>query len=371
MRNTTTAQSSVKSNWLALLLGVAFAAVTAQSCSIDKSKYTFIPDDEFADASTMSGGANGGGAKGANGGGPHAGSNHGGGVNSGGDDGMSGGASGASEASGASGASSGDCTPGDHVCSADGHLQTCKAGDPPAFDTGVACGEGKCSISLANCLKCVPGDFQCANNVLQQCNIFGSAYEDAAICDSKAACSASGQKGFCVHCKPGVSSCEASLIHVLASQEEKAEYLSTDLVTCNLDGSGTDTAQVCVAENTLCDPLAKKCSSCAPGTYSCDGSSLNVCNADGSGYSYKQSCQAPNGACNATTGKCEPPACNTGSYQCQGNVLQVCNSGQYSQLDVLRQQGLVRCQQRALSEVRCKRQQLPERLGARLRLQLG
>ena len=344
MGNMTTAKSSVKSNWLALLLGVSFAAVTAQSCSIDTSKYTFIPDDEFADASAVGGNANGGG--------PHAGANNGGGMNSGGDAGMSGGAS------GAGGSGGGECTPGEHACSPDGHLQTCTAGEPAAFDTGVACGEGKCSASLAACLKCVPGDFQCANNVLQQCNIFGSSYEDAAICDSKAACSASGQKGFCVHCKPGTSSCEASLVHVLASTEEKAEYLSTDLVTCNLDGSGTDTTQICVAENPLCDPLAKKCSSCAPGTYSCDGNSLNSCNSDGSGYTFKQSCQAPNGACNAATGKCEPPACNNGTYLCQSNVLQVCNNGKYSQLDVCETRDLCdansgRCQKCSPSSNSC------------------
>jgi len=347
MRNTTVAKSSVKSNWLALLLGVAFAAVTVQSCSIDKSKYTFVPDDQFPNS--MSGAANGGAANGgaANAGGAHAGGKNGGAANAGennaGDGGMSG-------PGGAAGTSGGECTPGEHACSPDGHLQTCKAGDPPTFDTGMACGEGKCSASLARCLKCVPGDFQCANNVLQQCNIFGSAYEDAAICDSKASCSASGQKGFCAHCKPGTSSCEPSLVHVLGSLDDKAQYQSTDLVTCNLDGSGTDTAQVCVAENTLCDPIAKKCSSCAPGTYSCEGSSLNVCNADGNGYTYKTSCQSPNGACNAAAGKCEPAACNNGSYQCQGNILQVCNNGSYSQLDVCDTKDLCdanngRCQQ--------------------------
>ena len=327
MRNTVAGKSSVKSNWLALLLGVAFAAVTVQSCSIDTSKYTFIPDDEFADASTKSGAANGGGE---NGGGPHAGANNGGGTNAG-DAGMSGGDG---MSGGESGAGSGECTPGERACSPDGHLQTCKAGAVPTFDTGVACGEGKCRASVSTCLKCVPGDFQCSNNVLQQCNIFGSAYEDAAICDSKASCSASGQKGFCVHCKPGVSSCEPSLVHVLNSSEEKAQYPSTDLVTCNLDGSGTDTTQICVAESPLCAPVAKKCSSCSPGTFSCDGNGLNECNADGSGYTFKQSCQMPNGACNAATGKCEPPACNNGSYLCQGNVLQVCNNGKYDQLDV-------------------------------------
>ena len=73
MRNTTVAKSSVKSNWLALLLGVALAAVTVQSCSIDKSKYTFVPDDQFPNS--MSGAANGGAANGgaANAGGAHAG----------------------------------------------------------------------------------------------------------------------------------------------------------------------------------------------------------------------------------------------------------------------------------------------------------
>lgn len=319
MSRTSAAKSSVKSHWLALLSGIAFAAMTAASCSVDKSQYTFIADDEFADASAMSGSANGGSKNG--------GGENGGGLNGAGDDGMSGGA-------GGSAGSSGDCTPGEHACSPDGHLQTCQAGDPPAFDAGLACGEGKCSARIATCLKCVPGDFQCANNLLQQCNIFGSAYEDSAVCDSKAACSAAGQKGFCVHCKPGTSSCEASLVHVLGAVSDSAEYLSTDLETCNLDGSGTDTAQVCVAESSLCDPVAKKCSSCVPGTYSCEGSSLNVCSADGSGYNYKQSCQAPNGACNATTGKCEPAACNNGSYQCQENVLQVCNNGAYTRLDV-------------------------------------
>ena len=40
----------------------------------------------------------------------------------------------------------------------------------------------------------------------------GSAFDDVAVCDSKASCVASDQKGYCVHCRAGTASCEATEI---------------------------------------------------------------------------------------------------------------------------------------------------------------
>ena len=54
MRNAFTSKSHAKSTWMALLLGGALAALTAQSCSIDKSQYTF--SDEAFDAGMNSNG---------------------------------------------------------------------------------------------------------------------------------------------------------------------------------------------------------------------------------------------------------------------------------------------------------------------------
>ena len=309
-----------KSTWLALLLGGAMAALAAQSCSVDKSKYTFIPDDEFTNAGNAnpSGGeSNGGGA-------------HGGGSNAGS------GNPNAGDVSSAGDTSQG-CTVGEFNCSDDGHLQTCKAGSPPAFDVGQACGDGKCSASRGACLKCAPGAFQCASNVLQQCDIFGSAFEDAATCDSKVACVADGQKGYCVRCKAGSSGCEpTSVLELNAVNQDSASsyYANTHLVTCNLEGSGTDTAQTCLAESPVCDATSKKCLSCTPNALFCDGSQLNMCSADGNDWTTKSNCNSGT-VCDASAGKCVPQAgCTIGAFQCTGASLQACNAaGTFDQID--------------------------------------
>ena len=322
-----------KSTWLALLLGAACASLTAQSCSIDKDQYTF----------TDAGASNGGDMNGS--GGANGGSINNGGESNAGDSSMS-------------GATSGDgCTVGDHNCTPDGHLQTCKAGDPPAFDAGMACGEGKCSASRAVCLKCAPGEFQCASNVLQQCNIFGSAFEDAAICDSKATCVASDQKGYCVRCKAGTASCEPSLVHPLASQDDGSAYSSIHLVTCNVEGSGTDTTTTCLADNPVCDPAAKKCLNCEPNQYFCDGSQLAVCTADGTNYNYKKNCTSA-AACDPVAADCVATECTPGQFQCSGATLSACKNGKFERIDSCDSAALCdanngRCQQCVTNNYSC------------------
>ena len=101
-----------------------------------------------------------------------------------------------------------------------------------------------------------PGEFQCVNAILQQCNIFGSAFEDSALCDSKAACVANGQKGFCARCKPATAVCESTL--VASSIADNSPVLTTNrLLNCNVDGSGTDTQQVCESEAEACSATTK------------------------------------------------------------------------------------------------------------------
>jgi alpha-tubulin suppressor-like RCC1 family protein len=335
MKHAERSKTSRKSSWLPLLLGGAFAALAAQSCSVDKGKYTFVPDDQFA-AGGLNNGGNGGAA---NGGGAHAGGAQGGGTsagNAGGGEANAGEANAGDGNAGDAGApGTGACTPGEHACTPDGHLQTCQGGPAPAFDAGKACGAaGKCSASLGICLKCVPGEFQCASNVLQQCNIFGSAFEDTEACASVTSCVGSGQKGYCVRCKPGVAACEATLVHVLASPDDSAAYPSNHLVTCNAEGSGTDTSQVCVADSPVCDPVGKSCLNCAPNSLFCDGNGLDQCSADGTNYSFKQNCPTGN-TCDAATASCvRLTGCTPGTYQCLSASLQSCNrAGQWETLD--------------------------------------
>lgn len=319
MRNALASKLDKKSRWLALALGGVIAALSAQSCSVDKSKYTF-DDAKFAGVSGN--GDPNGGASGANGGGAHAGSSSGGDA---GDGTMNGGS--------ANGGANGVCTPGDHACSADGHLQTCVAGTPPAFDVGKACGgDGLCSASRATCLKCVPGEFQCVGNVLRQCDLSGSVFEDSQTCDSKTACVADGQKGYCVRCKAGANSCESTAVHVLAAPDEKTSYPANRLLTCNAEGSGTDTSAVCEAESSICDPV-KKCLGCQPNAFFCSGSSVNKCNADGMNWTSVTYCNQGT-VCDAAQGKCViEPGCTPGSYQCSGKELQACRHGKFETLD--------------------------------------
>jgi alpha-tubulin suppressor-like RCC1 family protein len=321
MRNALASKVSGRSTWLVLLLGGALAALTAQSCSVDsKDKYTFV--ENFPDGSVDS----------------NAGMSSGGGSAHGGGDAHGGNSNGnAGEGEMSAGTSGDGCTVGEFNCTPDGHLQTCQAGDPPEFDAGSPCGDGKCSASQGGCLKCVPGEFQCASNLLQQCNIFGSAFEDTATCDSKAACVANGQKGYCVRCKAGATSCEGTLVQELSasnSDDDQSSYSNIRMLTCNLDGSGTDSATTCLAESPICDATSKKCLSCQPNGVFCDGLQLNVCSADGMDWTTKANC-GQGQVCDATAGKCVAgTGCTVGTYQCSGSTLQSCNAkGTFEDLD--------------------------------------
>src|SRR6478736_389599 len=316
-----------KSTWLALLLGGVFAAISAQSCSVDsKSNYTFV--DEFPDGSVDN---NGGSVE------PTGGSANGGNAHGGGSGGL-GNAGDSTMMTGGTGGTDGDtCVVGEFNCTTDGHLQTCRAGDPPAFDVGKACGDGKCSVSQGLCMKCVPGEFQCASNLLQQCNILGSAFEDTAACDSKAACVANAQKGYCVRCKAGTTSCEPTYVQELGApnlDDKSSSYSNIRMLTCNLEGSGTDTATTCLAENPICDVASKSCMYCQPNTLFCDGAQLNLCSANGNNWTTKSNCNQGQ-VCDATAGKCVPSTgCTLGTYQCSGSTLQACNAkGTFEDLD--------------------------------------
>ena len=350
MQNLLASKLTKKSRWFALTLAGVFAALTAASCSVDKGKYTF-DDDAYANAMHGGGKSSGGQGNPSGGGDPEGGTgntNTNGGMNSGGE---------AGDANPGGGAPNTDCTPGEFNCTPDGHLQTCKAGTPPAFDAGKACGgDGLCSASRGTCLKCAPGEFQCASNVLQQCNILGSEFEDTATCDSKTACVASGQKGYCVRCKAGQNSCEATEVHILASPDDKAVYDSNHLVTCNVDGSGTDTTATCVADSPICDP-DKKCLSCQPNAIFCDGNSVARCNATGTSWSNTY-CMSGT-TCDATAGKCVPEqGCAAGTFQCTGSTLSYCVHGKFTSIDTC-DNGMIcdaqngRCQKCAVNGSTC------------------
>ena len=337
MHHASTSKFAQKSGWLALLLGSTLTALSAQSCSVDgKDQFTFV--SSFAGSDDASGGlSNGAGA-------PNDGSHAGRGNPNGGLDGAEAGAGddanggksnpGGGSGNGAQGGSGdGVCTVGEHACTADGHLQTCKAGNPPAFDAGVDCGAGRCSVAQAACLKCAPGEFQCSNTTLQQCNIFGAAFEDVAVCDSKASCVASDQKGYCVRCKAGTASCEATEVHETTSDSDNALYANNRLLTCNADGSGVDTSAVCEADQEVCNATGKTCQRCTPNAYFCDGATLNQCTSDGSNSNFVKSCTSAS-LCNATTGTCDTGDCTPGQFNCSGATLQSCGrDGRWTTLD--------------------------------------
>ncbi|HEX3850972.1 MAG TPA: hypothetical protein VHW01_08395 [Polyangiaceae bacterium] len=327
--NNQLASKQKNSSWLPLLLGSLGALLAIGACSVDKSKYSFIPDDEFnATANAGSGNGNGNG----NGGGSNP--NGGEGNPNGGDSGATNGDAGVGNTGGTgTGGGSGTCTVGERNCTADGHLQTCRAGTPPAFDDGIACGDpGRCSPTQSTCLKCTPGEFQCTNTTLQQCNILGSAFEDTEVCDSKADCVANGQKGYCVRCKPGADSCE--LASTLPNVMSNDPYATNRLVACNVDGSGIDTTQVCEADTAVCSATGKTCTRCTPNAFFCDGPNLQKCNADGSNFDQKASCTSPS-LCDPVAGACTAGDCNPGQFQCQDNGdLQSCGrDGKWATID--------------------------------------
>jgi len=331
MANASASKLRTKSTWLALFLGGSLTALAAQSCSVDKGKYIF--DDALFDAGVIdptAGNSSGGGSFGGD-------ENSSGGMDTPGDAGTStsggNGNPGAGTGNPGAGMGDADCTVGQHACTADGHLQTCKAGNPPAFDAGVDCGEGRCNAAQGICLKCAPGEFQCLNTTLRQCDIFGAAFQDVAVCDSKASCVASDQKGYCVRCKAGTASCEATAIREQTSQSDSALYAANRLLTCNSDGSGVDTSAVCEADQEVCNATGKTCQRCTPNAYFCDGASLNKCSSDGSDYSNVKSCSSA-ALCDAVNGKCNVGDCTPGQFICDGATLQSCGrDGKWATLD--------------------------------------
>ncbi|MEO6598233.1 MAG: hypothetical protein ABIQ16_00055 [Polyangiaceae bacterium] len=325
-----------KSTWWALFVGGTVTALAAQACSVDKGKYTF--DNELfepgvTDPNAGNGNAGGsfGGDGSSNGGMPNGGD--GGDVGDGGDGAVAGASPSGGNGNPGAGAGNGGCTVGEHACTDDGHLQTCKAGKPSAFDAGVACGDGRCSASQGVCLQCAPGEFKCSNTTLQQCNIFGAVFEDVAVCDSKASCVASDQKGYCVQCKAGTASCEANQIREMSSQSDSAQYAANRLLTCNADGSGVDTNAVCEADKEVCNATGKTCQRCTPNAYFCDGATLNQCTADGTNYNFSKSCSSAT-LCDAVNGKCNVGVCTPGQFNCVGATLQSCGrDGNWTTLD--------------------------------------
>ncbi len=302
--------------WLPLLLGSVGCLLAIGACSVDKSKYTFIPDDQF-NSTADAGNGNGGGAN------PNGGEGNPGGGDSG---------AGNADAGTGNTVEPTTCTTGQHNCTDDGHLQSCKGG---MFDDGVDCGEaGRCNAAQGVCLKCAPGEFQCSNTTLQQCNIFGTAFEDSKTCDSKADCVASGQKGFCVVCKPATASCEAT--DVKPTNADSGPVILTDrLLACNTDGSGTDTTQVCEEESQVCNATSKICETCTPGGYVCDGNQLSVCDPDGMNYTFKKQCVSGL-LCDPVNGVCNdgPDKCNIGDFNCVGDTLEACdNTGTFVHID--------------------------------------
>ena len=177
--------------------------------------------------------------------------------------------------------------------------------DGPACTTSSACknveGKALCAVAIKQCVECLT-EFNCKGG--QDCVNFAcvstTCTPGATSCDGEflAICQADGTlstekcpdnkpvcvNGACQTCQPNSTYCAPAA----------AGGKSTQVLSCNGDGSAASVVQVCGGE-TSC--INKKCAVCAPGTKTCSGDKAMACSNDGSGLEQAEDCAAKGLTC--------------------------------------------------------------------------
>jgi hypothetical protein len=208
------------------------------------------------------------------------------------------------------------CQPGTKQCNG-ATLQSCNADQSGWTDVlnGQCASAALCNKDTGQCdtPMCAAGDFNCAGAELQTCNATLSGWTTVQSCDSDALCDKTNhtcKTGQCT--SPGQFRCDES---------GALEKCAPDLT----DWLPVDT---CMSA-TYCDAVHGTCTAqpCTPGTYQCDGATLDVCTT--TAWKPVVTCTTP-GICQQTLGKgltaCVAAACKAGDTICDGVQPKICNA---------------------------------------------
>jgi alpha-tubulin suppressor-like RCC1 family protein len=195
-------------------------------------------------------------------------------------------------------------------------------------------------------LSCAPGSFNCQKGepTLKQCNLDGTAWDVVRTCRSGAACFANGEVGYCELCTPGETVCEPTRREYATAVSMTGDHSRSgaSLRVCNSQGSATELVEECGLDAPVCDAVAGKCRSCAPGQFTCEGGTVYLCNANGNGRELIEHCGHP-ALCDAAAGTCRragcarpgAPSAEVGTVACEKSALSICRaSGKWEVLDI-------------------------------------
>jgi hypothetical protein len=179
-------------------------------------------------------------------------------------------------------------------------------------DNGVVRGVMRCGskelcmagVMTGMCGRCVPGEFRCAGNVLQQCDRAGAGFSEMQRCESPELCRAS--EGRCADpvCNPGQKTC-----------------MGDELQDCRPDRTGFQRLRECGQGQ--CDATAGTCRTCMPGVSRCVGNMQMTCDAQGARETSENCLDRKSES--GVPGRCDGNRC----VECVGDAMASC--GEFNQ----------------------------------------
>ncbi len=230
-----------------------------------------------------------------------------------------------------------DCSAGQFQCDDAGSVIGCTNGYWNTEPT-VECGSAAlCNAAVGACRVCVAGEFQCNEEMLEQCNIDGSAYELSLTCADAESCvvGTNKQVGYCLVCEPGDAVCDPKVLGTFGEDGPGSFQPAVELRACNDDGNGTTLTEACSGSKPFCNVRADACTVCKPDDVYCLDGELITCDADGAGAASSEDCGLQ-ALCNAADGVCETGDCAQGEAECEAGTaaLRACGpDGKWVQLD--------------------------------------
>ncbi|HEV8244425.1 MAG TPA: hypothetical protein VGP93_01525, partial [Polyangiaceae bacterium] len=284
--------------WFRLLVASCPVLAVVAACSVDsKTDFTFVPDDAFAVYKDSGAFPDGTIAQGGSDAGP-----------------------------------SGDCTDGQFQCDSAGVLVGCNNGAWADPSTGTDCTSAAlCDAARGVCRDCVPGEFRCTKEKLEQCDLDGSGYVLAATCADTASCKVGTNKqlGYCAVCSDGDIVCDPKVLITSGENGPGSLQPAAEVRTCVADGSGTELTELCGSDAPVCDATSGTCLKCNPDEVFCVDGKLLTCKADGTGVdSAKTKDCGVQALCDAANAKCLVADCAPGEAECDAGTgnLRVCGA---------------------------------------------
>jgi hypothetical protein len=207
------------------------------------------------------------------------------------------------------------CSPNAFRCNGP-DLEACGA-DRQSWDVLKTCASAdECDASAAACHPCRPGDYGCDGfGNLQRCSN-SLTWRTEATCETASSCLVKDNRtsGVCASpvCEKGAFSCKGNRLLTCAPERDYFELVApcASAPLCDADAAAlqfsSHTPPTCLTPE------------CLPGTFACDGGTLERCNADRNGWDVLTDCGDP-AACNPLDGTCTPVG--EGTTTCRGAAL--------------------------------------------------